>query len=97
MVGKRIRSHKKKPETIFCTKSIHLRNGNFDLIEYINDLISYERIKRQGVFNPDTVEKLKKQYINENFSINVPFDSDLMIIVITFGIFVEEFQMPNLN
>lgn len=63
-------------------------------IEYINDLISYDRIKRQGVFNPDEVGRLKKQYTGEGFRINVPFDSDLMIIVITFGIFLDEFEIP---
>lgn len=65
-------------------------------IEYINDLISYDRIKCQGYFNPDTIEKLKKKYSSEGFTINVPFDSDLMIIVITFGIFIEEFQMTSM-
>jgi asparagine synthase (glutamine-hydrolysing) len=28
-------------------------------IEYINDLLSYSRIKKQGYFNPDRVEYLK--------------------------------------
>jgi asparagine synthase (glutamine-hydrolysing) len=64
-------------------------------IEYIDDLLSFERIKRQGYFNPNTVEKLKKQYKQDNFVINVPFDSDLLIIVLTFGIFLEQFQLPD--
>lgn len=64
-------------------------------IEYINDLLSYDRIKRQGYFNPETVENLKKKYSQEGFVINVPFDSDLLIVVLTFGIFLEQFQMPN--
>ncbi len=66
-------------------------------IEYINDLISHDRIKRQGYFNADKVEALKNQYIQDGFRINVPFDSDLMIIVITFGIFLEAFNMPDLS
>jgi asparagine synthase (glutamine-hydrolysing) len=74
--------------------SPYLLNRN---IEYINDLLSYDKIKKQGYFNPDTVEKLKKQYSQEGFSVNVPFDSDLLIIVITFGIFLEKFQMPDFN
>jgi len=64
-------------------------------IEYINDLLSYDRIKSQGYFNPDTVEKLKSQYTQEGFTINVPFDSDMLIIVLTFGIFLEQFGMPD--
>lgn len=64
-------------------------------IEYINDLISYDKIKKQGYFNPDTVEKLKKHYTAEGFQLNIPYESDLLITVITFGIFLEKFQMAN--
>lgn len=62
-------------------------------IEYINDLLSYENIKRQGYFNPGTIEKLKKQYTAEGFNLRIPYEVDLLIIVITFGIFLEVFGM----
>ena len=62
-------------------------------IEYINDLISYDKIKKQGYFNPDTVERLKNHYTAEGFRLNIPYESDLLITVITFGIFLEKFQM----
>ncbi|OPZ92091.1 MAG: Asparagine synthetase (glutamine-hydrolyzing) 1 [Firmicutes bacterium ADurb.Bin419] len=64
--------------------------------EYIDHLLSYEKIKSQGFFNPDTIEKLKKQYIQKDFKLNLPFENDLLIIVITFGIFMEKFKMSNL-
>ena len=64
-------------------------------IEYIDDSLSYETIKKQGYFNPETVERLKKEYTREGFRINVPFDSDLLIIVLTFGIFMQQFKMNN--
>lgn len=60
-------------------------------IDYINEILSYDVIKKQGFFNPDQIERLKKQYSEEGFSINVPFESDLLITVITFGIFLNEF------
>ena len=60
-------------------------------IEYINDLLSYDLIKRQGFFNPDTIEKLKSEYKQEGFSINAPYESDLLITVITFGILLDTF------
>ncbi len=66
-------------------------------IEYIHDLLSFETIKRQGYFNPHTVEKLKEQYTHEKFRLNIPYESDLLIIVITFGIFLEEFKIPPLS
>lgn len=66
-------------------------------VEWINDLLSYDRIKREGYFNADTVAKLKTQYVRKGFTLNLPFESDLLIIVITFGIFLELFNMPRLN
>lgn len=63
---------------------------------FIEDVLSYEKIKKDGYFNPDTVETLKKQYKDTNFKLNLPFDSDMLIIVITFGLFLEEFNMPGL-
>jgi asparagine synthase (glutamine-hydrolysing) len=64
-------------------------------IEYINDLLSYDTIKRQGYFNPDTVERLKKQYTRDGFTLNMPFDSDMLIIVLTHGILLEQFNLPD--
>jgi asparagine synthase (glutamine-hydrolysing) len=66
-------------------------------IEWINDLLSYERIKRQGYFNPDTIERLKAQYSKDGFRLNLPFESDLLMTVLSFGIFLDQFQMPSLN
>jgi asparagine synthase (glutamine-hydrolysing) len=62
-------------------------------IEYVNDLLSCESIKKQGYFNPETIEKLKQQYLSDDFAINIPFESDLLTIVLTFSIFLQEFQM----
>jgi len=61
-------------------------------LEWVNDLLSHERIKRQGFFNADTVERLKRQYMREDFQLNLPFESDLLMIVLTFGIFLDLFQ-----
>lgn len=63
--------------------------------EFINDMLSYQQIKRQGYFNPDKIEALKKQYLSKDFKLNLPFDEDFLIIVITFNIFLEKFNMPN--
>jgi asparagine synthase (glutamine-hydrolysing) len=64
-------------------------------LEWVNDLLSYERIKRQGFFNADTVERLKRQYRREDFQLNLPFESDLLMIVLTFGIFHDRFITQN--
>ena len=66
-------------------------------IEYINDILSSDLIKKQGYFNPVTIDNLKKQYLQDGFHLNLPFDMDLLIIPLTFGIFLQEFKMPNVN
>ena len=66
-------------------------------LDWVFDILSYERIKRQGYFNPDTIESLKRQYSREGFKLNLPFESDLLMIVLTFGIFLDTFNMPSLN
>ena len=63
-------------------------------IEWITDLLAYDKIKREGYFNADTVERLKKLYLRDDFSINQTFDNDLLMVVLTFEIFLEVFDMP---
>ncbi|MEO0553050.1 MAG: asparagine synthase (glutamine-hydrolyzing) [Bacteroidota bacterium] len=60
-------------------------------VEYINDLLSHDMIRRQGYFNPDKVEELKNIYKQEGYTINAPYESDMLIIVITFGILLDQF------
>ncbi|NJO98580.1 MAG: asparagine synthase (glutamine-hydrolyzing) [Pleurocapsa sp. CRU_1_2] len=66
-------------------------------IEYIDELLSTERIRRDGYFNPQTIEQLKKEYSCPGFRINVPFETDLLAVVITFGIFLDTFDLPRLG
>ncbi|MBD0255397.1 MAG: asparagine synthase (glutamine-hydrolyzing) [Cytophagales bacterium] len=63
-------------------------------IDWINDLLSHEQIRRQGYFNPDTVERLKKMYRRDNFRLHTSYESDLLIVVLTFNIFLELFKLP---
>lgn len=67
-----------------------LRQNN----EWIEDLLSYERIKRQGYFNPDVIERLKKTYRADGFNINQTFDDDWLLMVLTFNIWLEIFGLP---
>lgn len=60
-------------------------------IEYINDILSYDLIRKQGFFDPDEIERLKTIYSQKGFVINAPFESDLLITVLTFGIFLDVF------
>jgi asparagine synthase (glutamine-hydrolysing) len=66
-------------------------------VEWINDLLSYERIKRQGYFSPETVERLKEQYTRPGATLNPHLESDLLMIVLSFGILLDAFALPSLN
>lgn len=66
-------------------------------LEWVEDILSYERIRRQGYFNPNTVERLKAQYSKPGFHLNLPFETDLLAIVLTFGIFLDLFKLPCMN
>jgi asparagine synthase (glutamine-hydrolysing) len=70
-----------------------LQNG----IEWVNDMLSHERIKRQGYFNPDVIDRLRAEYTQSGFKLNLPFEDDLLIVVLTFSIFLDTFNLPNLN
>jgi asparagine synthase (glutamine-hydrolysing) len=66
-------------------------------IECINDLLSYERIKRQGYFNPQVVERLKRAYSQPGFRLHPHLEVDLLMIVISFGLLTDIFKLPSLN
>jgi asparagine synthase (glutamine-hydrolysing) len=66
-------------------------------VDWVNDILSYERIKKQGYFNPAVVERLRVQYSQKGFKLNHPFENDLLMIVLTFGILLDMFGLPNLN
>jgi asparagine synthase (glutamine-hydrolysing) len=65
--------------------------------EWISDLLSPETIQRQGYFNANTVNQLYSQYRRKNFTLNHPFETDILAIVISFTAFVEIFKMPCLG
>lgn len=66
-------------------------------LEWINDLLSYERIERQGYFNPVMTERLKKQYSQPGFKLHPHLESDLLMVVLAFGLLLDLFDLPSLN
>jgi asparagine synthase (glutamine-hydrolysing) len=66
-------------------------------IPWVEDLLSPERIRRDGYFDVNTIEQLKQRYRQPGFKLNVPFEPDFLIVVLTFGLFLDAFTMPGLN
>lgn len=84
------------PKQVFQREKFHfIAPGSPYLLQknigYVNDILSYDLIKRQGYFDADEIERLKKMYSQKGFTINAPFETDLLIIVITFGILLDTF------
>lgn len=64
-------------------------------IPWVRNMLSRETITRQGYFNPDVVERLLQRYKEPNFQLNVPYEDDLLMIVLSFGLFLKLFDMPD--
>jgi asparagine synthase (glutamine-hydrolysing) len=65
-------------------------------VEWVNELLAPDTIRRQGYFNPDTIERLRDANTREGASINTTFSTDVLMMVLTFGIFLEAFEVSGL-
>lgn len=65
--------------------------------KWVEERLSPERVKKEGYFNPVFIENLKQQYKQPDFVLNQPFESDLLMIALTFSMFLEIFNIPALN
>jgi asparagine synthase (glutamine-hydrolysing) len=66
-------------------------------IDWIDELLSPARIRRDGYFEPVAVERLRKQYVAQDFHLSVSSDQDWLLLVITLGMWLDEFRMPQLH
>lgn len=62
-------------------------------VEWVGDMLSYERIRRHGFFDPDVVERLKTRYTEPGFRLNLPYETDLLIVIATFELFLDVFDL----
>lgn len=84
-------------EIIQRTKFAFVAPGASELIklknEYIEYLLSESYIKQLGVFNPDEIKQLKLRYAAPNFKLNLPFDTDYLIFILTICAFCDIFNV----
>jgi asparagine synthase (glutamine-hydrolysing) len=66
-------------------------------IEWVDDLLSRDRIRRQGYFDPDVVERLKEHYSRPGFRLHPHLETDLLMVVLTFNLFLEVFELPDMT
>lgn len=64
-------------------------------IPWVEDLLSAERIRRDGFFDADLVERLKARAAQPGFRLHPHLDTDLLLIVLTFNMFLEIFEVSD--
>lgn len=64
-------------------------------VEWIEDVLSHDRIKAQGYFNPAFIDRLKARY-RDDLGINPHHENDLLMIALTFGVLLQAFDLPSL-
>lgn len=84
-------------EIIQRTKFAFVAPGASELVklknEYIEYLLSERYIKKLGVFNPNEIKQLKLRYAAPNFKLNLPFDTDYLIFVLTICAFCDIYNV----
>ncbi|HXO42600.1 MAG TPA: asparagine synthase (glutamine-hydrolyzing) [Thermoanaerobaculia bacterium] len=68
-------------------------------IDWIDDLLSYDRIKRQGFFDPDKVEALRTRATHaaqDGRGLNPHLETDFLMIVLTFNLMCDVFDLPGI-
>lgn len=64
-------------------------------IDWVGDMLAHDRIKRQGYFDPDVTDLLKKQYTEPGYEVHPHLGDDLLLVVLTFGVLLDTFGLPD--
>lgn len=84
------------PQVLAREKFSFVGPGSPDILRagspWLADLLSPERLRRQGWLNPETVQRLRDACAAPGLRINQTFDVDLLMVVLSFQVFLEEFS-----
>lgn len=64
-------------------------------VDWIDDLLSPALLRRQGYFDADAVARLRDRQLAGETRINATFDTDVLMLVLCFGLFLEAFGLPD--
>lgn len=63
-------------------------------IDWVDELLSREFTTQAGFFNPDLVERLRRQYAAPGYDINQTYEEDFLMTVLSFHLWMKLFEMP---
>ena len=63
-------------------------------VEWIDDLMSPALLRRQNYFNADAVERLRRRQLEGGVRLNATFETDILMLVLSFALFLEAFDLP---
>jgi asparagine synthase (glutamine-hydrolysing) len=64
---------------------------------YLHHLVSPNRLRRGGYFDPDLVGRLVHDSTRSGFDLLVPFEDDPLMVILTFELARDLFHLPDLN
>jgi asparagine synthase (glutamine-hydrolysing) len=65
--------------------------------ELVHEFLAPEVVARQGYFNAPVIQQLTQRYRAPGFRLQVPYDDDLVLYALTFGMLVRLFDLPSLH
>jgi asparagine synthase (glutamine-hydrolysing) len=84
------------PQVLAREKFSFVGPGSPDILrcggDWIADLLAPQRLRRQGLLNVETVTRLRDAAAAPGQRINQTFDVDLLMVVLSFQVFMEEFS-----
>jgi asparagine synthase (glutamine-hydrolysing) len=63
----------------------------------VDELLDSGRLRAQGYLNVEMIEELKNKHRSSGAQFNPHAEDDLLLIALTFGLFLELFKMPTLS
>ena len=61
--------------------------------DWVEELLAPDTVRRHGVFAPETVARLARQYRQDGYELHPLLDTDLLMIVLTFHLLCELFEL----
>lgn len=62
-------------------------------IDWVEELLAPETIRRHNIFNPEMVQRLRTGQLEGGARPNTTFDTDLLMLVLTCGLFMDAFGL----